>query len=113
MRPDPWQQEKSRKYQLKNKAKLKKRAAKDSEKEKPANSQNKTVGGFKFVNPVQISVSNIEKEAEESEIEEDEYDIVDFNEVNIADMESIMSSLQLNEITFKGLVLNSGLMTLG
>ena len=112
MRPDPWQQEKSRKYQLKHKAKLlskaqaKTRSTKDS-KEKAACPQNPSVSGFKFVNPVQISTSNVVEEGQSEEGEEDEYDIVDFNAVNRAEVGSILTGLELNETSFKGLVLRN------
>jgi hypothetical protein len=97
MRPDPWQQEKSRKYQLKNRAKLLVKAKfnthtkKDPLEEKPISPQNHN--GFKFINHTQIKGSEAEKE-EEAEHEEDEYDVVDFNSVDFNAIDSIFSNLQ-------------------
>lgn len=106
MRPDPWQQEKSRKYRLKNRAKLLSKtnsnanAKKDPLKEKLTSSQDHN--GFKFVNPTQINVSCSGNE-EETENEEDEYDVVDFNSVDLNAINSILFNLQVNEVSFGGL----------
>lgn len=80
MRPDPWQQKKSRQYQSKRRAKG---LEVKNEKKTDQVQAEKSVGGFKFVAPQPVPVT------EDSAFDSDEYDVceaesVDFDSLKIA-----------------------------
>lgn len=90
MRPDPWQKEKSRRYQAKKKGRGE--AVKTSKKGDDKNDKNKAPavdGGFKFVKPMPAPQPQYEGTGDE---DEDEYDVkgledvgFDFSSLSIQD----------------------------
>lgn len=101
MKPDPWQKEKSRKYQAKHKAKVesKEKAGKTT---KPSSSQKgkqvvteKTPrsDGFKFVQPVASGIIAKVEQSEGSD-SDDEYDVTRIDE----DISLAIESIDLNTI---------------
>lgn len=114
MRPDPWQIEKSRRYQAKRCTKLiakeerKKGKAGDNHvvKEKASESKDsKEIGGFKFISPSapstakagNASTQNGSDSEAEDEDEEYDYDITNMDDFQLVDFSVDLSKLDLED----------------